>query len=111
MTRQLAERELRGEDSAQWLVALERESATSEKDEVELGLGLANDLYRFWIAHGRLAKAAGASASCSNERRRPIPWAQSSIQRVSRRDDAARRPCRGVHREGRAGMQVPAALS
>ena len=58
MTRQLAERELRGEDSAQWLVALERESATSEKDEVELGLGLANDLYRFWIVHGRVGKGS-----------------------------------------------------
>ena len=61
---QLANRELRGTDAAQWLLALERDldnvraalAFSLEVGEVELGLALAADLFRFWIAHGRASE-------------------------------------------------------
>ncbi len=56
--------ELRGPDAARWLLALEQEfdnvrgalAFALEANEIELGLVLAADLYRFWIAHGRASE-------------------------------------------------------
>jgi predicted ATPase/class 3 adenylate cyclase len=59
-----AELELRGPDAGRWLLTVEEEfdnvrttlAFALEEDEVELGLTLTADLYRFWLAHGRASE-------------------------------------------------------